>query len=469
MKIKTITTAITLALVSSMLAFPLSSQAATQIDASQSELDFDNGVQNVGGTLSALLDQRSDPPKDDIGEGISVGDFIDYYNVITVGGTQVDARVTFTAQLDQESSLGLADGKIDKLDDYTSTTADNRHIRTDLTYDSGLGEGYVEYEVEFFENLATTPSPVELQNFILSIYDIDSYQYVETSEFDRYYLAAGSILSLSSPRQGITRFAETAGISTSSSDPVADYMKSRLTVEFDATSSFVLRLGQNVPGNTPESAASYSLDFGLGLNWGGSQQAAVVPPVYVAPVVPYTGPLLQDFSSRTLDPCTPKSITITGTRLSGITASIQGKSVTVLENTDTKLVLAFPAGLTPGSGVNLDINSSSGNLTFQNAFDIPANTCSLELSKGRWTQLQSDGKTAKMYAKDPVGDGKIQFFVDGKEIAWINAVDLTDPKLSFASSNPYLVRSVTLNPGKNRFEIKLDGVRVWRATYVPKG
>jgi hypothetical protein len=73
-----------------------------------------------------------------------------------------------------------------------------------------------------------------------------------------------------------------------------------------------------------------------------------------------------------------------------------------------------------------------------------------------------------MYAKHPVGDGKIQFFVDGKEISWINAVDLTDPKLSFASSNPYLVRSVDLNPGKNRFEIKLDGVRVWRATYVPK-
>lgn len=188
-----------------------------------------------------------------------------------------------------------------------------------------------------------------------------------------------------------------------------------------------------------------------------------------APPAPYIGPLLEDFSSRTLDPCTPKSITITGTRLSGVTASIQGKSVTVLENTDTKVVLAFPAGLTPGSGVDLDINSTSGKLTFQSAFDIPANTCSLELSKGRWTQLQSDGKTVKMYAKDPVGDGKIQFFVDGKEIAWINAVDLTDPKLSFASSNPYLVRSVELKPGKNRFEIKLDGVRVWRATYVPKG
>ena len=147
----------------------------------------------------------------------------------------------------------------------------------------------------------------------------------------------------------------------------------------------------------------------------------------------------------------------------------RARAVTVLENTDTKLVLAFPAGLTPGNNVDLVINSSSGTLTHQDAFDIPADTCAAVLSKGRWTQLQSDGKTVKIYAKDPIGDGKIQFFVDGKEIAWVNAIDEADPKLSFASSYPYLVRSVALHEGKNRFEIKLDGVRVWRATYVPKG
>ena len=184
---------------------------------------------------------------------------------------------------------------------------------------------------------------------------------------------------------------------------------------------------------------------------------------------PYTGPLLQDFSSRTLDPCKETSITITGSRLLDVVPTIQGKSVTVLESTATKLVLAFPAGLTPGQDVDLVINSSSGTLTHQDAFDIPADTCAAEVSEGRWTQLQSDGKTVKIYAKDPIGDGKIQFFVDGEEIAWVNAIDEADTKLSYASSNPYLVRSVELKPGKNRFEIKLDGVRVWRATYVPKG
>jgi hypothetical protein len=203
------------------------------------------------------------------------------------------------------------------------------------------------------------------------------------------------------------------------------------------------------------------------VNW---QSLPAAAPAAPATPAPYTGPVLASFSSRTLDVCTPKSITITGVRLSGVTASVQGKSVTVLENTDTKLVLAFPAGLTPGNNVDLVINSSSGTLTHQDAFDIPADTCTAVLSKGRWTQLQSDGKTVKIYAKDPVGDGKIQFFVDGKEIAWVNAVDEADPKLFAASSGyRYLVRSVELKPGKNRFEIKLDGVRVWRATYVPKG
>ena len=184
---------------------------------------------------------------------------------------------------------------------------------------------------------------------------------------------------------------------------------------------------------------------------------------------PYTGPVLSSFSTRTLDPCIATAVRITGSNLLGAKPSIQGREVTVLENTDTKLVLAFPKGLTAATGENLIVASNAGTLTFQNAFDISEGSCAQEESKGRWTQLQSDGKTVKMYAKDPIGDGKIQFFKDGKEIAWINAVDESDPKLSFASGFPYLVRSVELNEGKNRFEIKLDGVRVWRATYVPKG
>ena len=63
----------------------------------------------------------------------------------------------------------------------------------------------------------------------------------------------------------------------------------------------------------------------------------------------------------------------------------------------------------------------------------------------------------------------MQFLLVGKEIAWVRAVDESDPKLSFANGFSYLVRTVELSPGKNRFEILVDGERVFRATYVPKG
>lgn len=85
-----------------------------------------------------------------------------------------------------------------------------------------------------------------------------------------------------------------------------------------------------------------------------------------------------------------------------------------------------------------------------------------------WTKKQDDG-SVKVYAKNVIGAGKVQFFVDGEEVAWVNDVDGTDPMLRFAGGSAYLVRTLSLDAGKNRFEIKLDGVRVWRATYVPKG
>lgn len=197
--------------------------------------------------------------------------------------------------------------------------------------------------------------------------------------------------------------------------------------------------------------------------------ASAIAPSGTAPTTtPYSGPILSSFSTRTLDVCKPTVVTISGSMLRGVTGSVNGAPVKVVSSSDSQLVIEVPAGLTPGNKSDLVIDSSFGKLTHQDAFDIPAATCEQDLSKGHWTKLQSDGKTVKIYAKDPAGKGKIQFFKDGKEIAWVNAVDESDPKLSFASGYPYLVRSVELTDGKNRFEIKLDGVRVWRATYVPK-
>ena len=430
-------------------------------DINQASLDFDRAFDFAAGAELNQTDGNGSSSLN-IGANAVDDDSVHFFDLVTGCSTQIDARVTVTETVNVKSSAGS--DRVDAIDDAQSTAGQNRYLATDGESDLA-GDSYLGLRVEFLTGLtyaANSGTPVTLANVVMSTYDLDWYQYLDANNFDRYSLSTDTHLTVSAVDGGLTRFASLTGNGTDSG--VEAETIGRATLEFDSVDSISFRLGQDDP--SPDTA-SYYLDFSTGESWAGVQAAAAAPPSVAA--APYTGPLLQEFSSRTLDVCTPKSITITGVRLSGVTASVQGKPVTVLENTATKLVLAFPAGLTPGNNADLVINSSSGTLTHQDAFDIPADTCAAELSKGRWTQLQSDGKTVKMYAKDPIGDGKIQFFVDGEEIAWVNAVDESDPKLSFASSYPYLVRSVELKPGKNRFEIKLDGVRVWRATYVPKG
>ena len=84
-----------------------------------------------------------------------------------------------------------------------------------------------------------------------------------------------------------------------------------------------------------------------------------------------------------------------------------------------------------------------------------------------WTRAMADG-TIKMYARDVIGAGKVTLRVNGREIAWVRAVDAADPKLNVgpAGQKDGLVRTITLAPGKNALEIFVDGTRIWRAAYT---
>ena len=85
-----------------------------------------------------------------------------------------------------------------------------------------------------------------------------------------------------------------------------------------------------------------------------------------------------------------------------------------------------------------------------------------------WTSNQNDG-TVKMYAKNVVGAGKVQFMVNGVEIAWVRAASTSDSKLRLAGAEgaAYLVRTVDLVEGqKNVLEIYVDGVRTTRTAYT---
>tara|TARA_B110000503_G_scaffold104552_1_gene155942 strand:+ start:98 stop:2257 length:2160 start_codon:yes stop_codon:yes gene_type:complete len=87
-----------------------------------------------------------------------------------------------------------------------------------------------------------------------------------------------------------------------------------------------------------------------------------------------------------------------------------------------------------------------------------------------WAKRLPGITEAKLYAKNIIGAGKVTFRVNGKEIAWIRAVDEIDPKLRVVTEGPmtganYLVRTVKLNPGKNVLEVYIDGVRTTRVAY----
>ena len=226
-------------------------------------------------------------------------------------------------------------------------------------------------------------------------------------------------------------------------------------------------------------ASSTSPTYALGANFSLSQDVTLfaiwqqpevdnpTPPSAINPEMP-----VVRFPSGPAQAPAGGDLELRGDNLESVTkAEIDVENAPITSQSSTSLTLEVPE-LDNGL-YNLTLFSVSGKFVIQDAVSVTGKVTSItDDAKSKiaaWTKLGSTGKSVTFYAKDPIGLGKLQFFVDGEEIAWINAVDESDPKLSFASGNPYLVRSVELNPGKNRFEIKLDGVRVWRATYVPKG
>jgi len=184
----------------------------------------------------------------------------------------------------------------------------------------------------------------------------------------------------------------------------------------------------------------------------------------------YFGPIISGASTRNIDTCKPTLVTLAGQRLDAVmAASVQGRLVRIADKRADVMVIEVPAGLTPATGVDLVLESSFGRLTVQSVFNIVGATAGFtcaEVGEAAqfWTKRISPTQV-KFYAKWPVGAGKIQFMVDGREIGWVRATSDSDRKLIVAQGRSYFVRTVTLKPGKNRFEIRVDGERVRRATY----
>ena len=68
---------------------------------------------------------------------------------------------------------------------------------------------------------------------------------------------------------------------------------------------------------------------------------------------------------------------------------------------------------------------------------------------------------------------KVTIYNGDQEIAWVRAIDATDPKLRVITEGPmtganYLVRTIKLNMGKNILEVYIDGERTTRVAYSRK-
>jgi len=121
------------------------------------------------------------------------------------------------------------------------------------------------------------------------------------------------------------------------------------------------------------------------------------------------------------------------------------------------------------------LQAQAGDYIFQiNGFGVGGATRSLSFKttieaaglRG-WTRDFGNNQL-KLYARGVIGAGKVSFFQNGREIAWVRAVDATDPKLNVGTpgARDGMVRTATPVMGRNVFEIYVDGERVVRRIFT---
>ena len=233
----------------------------------------------------------------------------------------------------------------------------------------------------------------------------------------------------------------------------------------DSSYGFVLNLGTVANGATSTNTVWY---FGGGATSAlGSVASALAQSSGLsdAPVAarPYVGPVAQSAA------VSGSQARVTGSVLSGVTkVEINGMSVPFVIESDQVIVITLPEGLQPGT-YDVVFTSSYGRLTVQDLLRIQSSIPSAASQEDfkPWTVRQGDTGLAKFYSKNVIGAGKVQFFLNGEEIAWVRAANTSDSKLREANGSYYLVRTVDLVEGqKNALEIYVDGQRVWRAAYT---
>jgi len=188
----------------------------------------------------------------------------------------------------------------------------------------------------------------------------------------------------------------------------------------------------------------------------GGGSAGSGPAAYRGPTIELTSPI---------EAAVGQTVALTGERLSAISSvRIGGLFAESSLDASGLLSVVIPEGLAAGT-YDLEIVSSDGILRIGSAVTVVSTSSATQPRV--WTRAFADG-TVKMYARDLLGAGKVQLYHNGVEVAWVRAIDETDPRLNVGAdgSRDGIVRTRTLVPGKNVFEIWVAGERVRRAAYT---
>ena len=242
--------------------------AAVTLDATFSKLAFENTVK--------------------IGQYAPEGFSYRYPNVITIGGTQVDAIVTVK---------DVTATTVNNVDRVSST--DNWQLWSNLQIGSGTQQnpgGSTTYNVAFLKS--GSDEPVTLKNVAINVGDIDAKQFVQFSGVQSYTLASPSLLAVQTTVNNATipagayRFAETNNAGADDSDrqfwAQVKYLQiSSVDVVLGATKGgsalFQVAFGAADWGVTPTTdvtptPASYAVSYALNGGTGASAPASTSQP-----------------------------------------------------------------------------------------------------------------------------------------------------------------------------------------------
>lgn len=127
------------------------------------------------------------------------------------------------------------------------------------------------------------------------------------------------------------------------------------------------------------------------------------------------------------------------------------------------LAISLEATLTPSPSPDSSGSSASPSTTSESQ---PAAESVIGTADSAIVQTRQIGYNFRIGVFNLVGQGKVQIFQNGREIAWVRATSAADPKLRKASDgSSYFVRNRPLKEGANLIEIKLNGETISKAEF----